>query len=28
LAFLQDTILEYELNNPPAGNEENKDGNE
>ena len=26
LAFLQDAILEYELNNPP-GDKENKDGN-
>jgi hypothetical protein len=27
LAFLQDAILEYELQNPPEGDEENKDGN-
>ncbi len=28
LAFLQDAILEYELNNPPEGDKENNDGNE
>lgn len=27
LAFLQDAILEYELNNPPEGDKENNDGN-